>query len=61
MGLLITMNFRLKNVLSVYLIITVTAFQAISQTKIPFENKNWKWLTPENIKIYSIAIDEDTI
>jgi hypothetical protein len=40
--------------------LALISFTIFPQTKIPSENKNWKWLTPVNNKIYSIAIDESS-
>ena len=42
-------------------IIVLFTFKPFSQGDIPFNNKNWKWLLPVNNKIYSIAVDEDTV
>ena len=53
------MRSQIKHLL-LYLLF-LNGIQIFPQSKIPFENINWKWLIPENNKIYSLAIDDDTV
>lgn len=47
--------------LFVLLILVVVTAEIFPQDVFPFKNKYWQWLTPEDNKIYSLAVEGDTV